>query len=209
MPKSKQLKEPQVWILVLGAGYGRRMGKQKLLLPLGKEPLINFVIHQALKVDQVGIVVVTNKEHPEVKESIEDLGITILENDKANAGMSTSLRMGIEYIEEKQAGAVMILLADQPGIDVSVLNQVIMAYRKSNHVIIQARYNGQPSHPVLFSSHLYKDLKTIEGDKGARNILVRKKESIYWLDIDNAVPQDIDTPNDYQQFLSKWEFKSE
>ncbi|WP_251548730.1 nucleotidyltransferase family protein [Neobacillus muris] len=201
MPKSKGDMTPSgIWIVILAAGFSRRMGTPKLLLPIGEETLIRHVAKQALLSEAAGIAVVTNAAYPEVKGEIADLPVVILENGHAEAGMSSSLRLGIEFLIKQNADAGMILLADQPDISPVFINQLCQRFKVTSHPIIQPKYNGIPSHPVLFSNTVFDGLLQISGDQGARKLLKARSTDIDWIELPHTVPKDIDTPDDFKAY---------
>ena len=191
----------EVWLLVLAAGFSKRMQKQKLLLPIDGQSLIQFTVKRLLGTKANGIVVVTNSEYQEVKKRIENMPVVTLENAHSYLGMSSSLRLGITYLKKRQAGAAIVLLADQPTIDIETVNLLIENYRLSKPSILQTYYQTKPSHPVLFSNRWFDELQTISGDKGARELLEKYREHVKYVYVDSLDPRDIDTMSDYQEFL--------
>jgi molybdenum cofactor cytidylyltransferase len=190
-----------VWILVLAAGYSRRMGMQKLLLPINGETLIRFLVTRLLGTSADGIVLVTNSEYREVKLEVNDMPVVVLENEQSHMGMSSSLRIGIQYLINRKVGAALIVLADQPLINLQIINLMIKLYRLKKYQIIQPSYRAKPSHPVLFSYQWFFEILKLHGDQGARNILKKKQEKVTRLKVDLEEPRDIDEVSDYVEFL--------
>jgi molybdenum cofactor cytidylyltransferase len=65
--------------------------------------------------------------------------------------------------------------------------------------IVVARYNGVRGHPVLFDERVFEELREVEGDVGARDVIARDPERIAYVDWPIDPPRDIDTPADYQE----------
>jgi molybdenum cofactor cytidylyltransferase len=197
-----QIKDKEeVWLLVLAAGFSKRMGKQKLLLPIEGQSLIQFLVKKLLDTTADGIVVVTNSEYQEVKTEVDYMPVVVLENDHSYLGMSSSLKVGITYLKNRQAGAAVVLLADQPTIDKETINLLIENHRLNKQPILQTYYRTNPSHPVLFSNRWFDELLTISGDKGARDLLEKNREHVHYVKVNLLDPSDIDTMSDYQAFL--------
>lgn len=195
-------REP-IWLILLAAGLSRRMGAPKLLLPVGAESMVRYTVRRSLRTEADGLVVVFNSQFPKLFEEIADLPVAALSNPSSERGMSSSLQLGIRYIQERDAAAAIILLADQPGFEPSMVNTLISEFRETDAAIVQAKYSGHPSHPVLFARSMFAELLAIEGDKGARDVLKRHAADIHWMESAGQLPMDIDTPEDYRLYLDR------
>lgn len=184
------------------------MGSPKLLLPIGEESMIRYTVRKSLAAQADGIIVVFNNRFPQLSAEIADLPVTARGNPSSEQGMSSSLQLGIRCAQEKNAAAAVILLADQPGFELQLVDEAIARYRTSGAKVIQAKYNGHPSHPVLFAKSMFAELLAIEGDKGARDVLKRHAADIHWIEGSAPLPMDIDTPEDYRSFLDQFKGKN-
>ncbi|MBP1157280.1 MULTISPECIES: nucleotidyltransferase family protein [unclassified Paenibacillus] len=196
--------KPSMWLVVLAAGYSRRMGTRKLLLPIGKESMLRYMAQKALQIKAAGVVVVVNAEFPELAADIQDLPLIILSNQESHLGMSSSLRLAVDYLTRISADAGCVLLADQPGIDPSVIDQVLQRYENTGAPIVQAAYQGKPSHPVLFGRSVFPELQQISGDQGGREIIKKHSEERQLIHVQKAEPEDIDVYEDYQRLKGRF-----
>lgn len=112
--------------------------------------------------------------------------------------MSTSLCKGFAYLGNRPVEGGLVLLADQPGIEPAVLEEVIDRFGQTEKGIVQAAYRGNPRHPVLFARRLFDEIQQISGEQGARQLLIRYLADRELVMIDAEEPNDIDTPEDYQ-----------
>jgi molybdenum cofactor cytidylyltransferase len=190
-----------VWIIVIAAGYSRRMGTHKLLLPVGEHTMLHHVVQKALQTKAVGVAVVVNPAFPELTNTIHDLPVVILQNYEAKLGMSSSLRLAVHYLTEVSADGVCVLLADQPGIDPLVIDRVIVHYKETGAAIVQADYQGRPGHPVLFGNTVLHELGQISGDQGGRDVIKKYSQARQAVSVDTAEPDDIDIFEDYQRVI--------
>ena len=70
-----------VTVLVLAAGLSRRMGEaNKLLLPLGGEPMVRRVVRQAVDAGPQRVLVVLGHDAPEVEAALEGLPVALVLN---------------------------------------------------------------------------------------------------------------------------------
>lgn len=199
---------PNVYGIILASGLSRRMGKQKLLLPWGKDTIFDQVIRTVKKSKLQEIYVVIPYVDRERKKITDFHDIYPVLNENPSLGMGSSLSLAIKSLPEK-ADAVMVLLADQPEIhseDINVgYDYFCKQYTlKRSKVIIQTNYqNGKKGHPILFSKHFFKELSSLYGDVGGKQIIKAHSDFVTHTKSKNNYPQDIDTPADYTRLVYK------
>lgn len=182
--------------VVLAAGAARRFGSQKLLAPLLGRPLVRWTVERVLAsaVDQV--LVVGGREGAGVRDALSGLAVDFVFNPHYADGLSSSLRAGVEALAP-HADAALVVLGDQPGLEVEVVDRVVAAYRAGGRPIVAARYRGQPGHPVLFARPVFPELLEVRGDRGARAVIERDPCRVEWIDHAHAAPPDVDTPEEH------------
>lgn len=178
--------------LVLAAGPSSRMGRQKMLLDWGGEPLVRRAAREALRSRADSVVVVIGADAPAVRAALADLPITIVENPDHAAGMSTSLRAGARAVPD--ADAVIVVLADQPAVVAAHLDSLIAAW-ESGARIAAAAYEDVLGPPALFDRAYFAELDRLTGDEGARRIVEAHREVAVAISIPSAA-FDLDTPDD-------------
>ena len=197
-------KQPSIWGIVLAAGASRRMGRQKLTLPLEDgRPMIRSVLEMAAASRLSRVVVVVSADDEAVQDatnSEDGVWLQVMNPDSA-AGMSTSIRTGILAAEAGGADAAVILLGDQPGVTHLHVNAVMDAYCSTQLAIVQASYDGTPSHPILFDRRLFDELLEVTGDEGGRKVVKRHQSERHLVSIEGDVPVDLDTPESYAAWL--------
>lgn len=188
--------------IVLAAGTASRMGPQKLLLPVGGQSLIRLSLEQILAAPLDDVVVVLGREAEAVGATLAGLPIRTVVNPDFAAGLSTSLRAGIEA---QPAGieAVIVALGDQPIPDPSVVGRLIAAHRASGKPIAVPSYRGERGHPVLFAASVFPELRRVVGDQGAREVIARDPERVAVVPVDLPRPLDVDTWEDYRALLDQ------
>jgi len=96
-------------------------------------------------------------------------------------------------------GAVIFLLADQPGVTPELLSALVRRHRETLASVVAPRYLGQRGNPVLFDRSTFDEFSQLQGDVGARPILQARQGEIAWVDWPTPeVIQDIDTTDDYR-----------
>ena len=194
--------------IYLAAGNSRRMGENKLALPVGTMTLGSLALQTALKTSLDEIYIIT-KELEEVSwlpnEIIDNKMCTIVTCLTSHKGQSESLRCGIRQAQLGNADAAVVLLADQPFITVQMIDEMISCMKKTpTSKYVAASHEGRIMPPVLFSSSLFPALLNLTGDTGAKALL-RGEFLHQGTQIpcnDNRLIFDVDTKEDYEELLS-------
>jgi molybdenum cofactor cytidylyltransferase len=191
--------------VILAAGSSTRLGRPKQLLDLDGEPLLRHTIRNALGSRLDEVVVVLGARAAEIDGAVGYLGQRTVVNPSHEQGQSTSMRLGLESIHP-DSDAVLFLLGDQPGVRPPLIDALLARYHDSLAPIVQGRFQGKPGNPVLIARSLFSKLAAIEGDEGARSVVAAHRGEISFVDLPEiAVPQDVDTDEDYQALLQSWE----
>ncbi|ADZ72629.1 NTP transferase domain-containing protein [Polymorphum gilvum] len=186
---------PAVAALVLAAGRSSRMGgPNKLLAHLDGKPLVRHVVDAAAASKAKSVTVVTGHMADQVGEAAGPrAGRTVYNPDFAE-GMASSIRYGLQAIPET-SDAVLVLLADMPRIDATMIDQMIDAYDPSaNRLIVTATADGRRGNPVLWDRRFFDALKSLSGDVGARHLIADNAGFVATVEIGAAARIDLDTP---------------
>jgi len=191
-------------LVVLAAGKSSRMKKNKLLVSVDGETVIERVVKTAIrsKVDEV--VVVIGYQAEKIRNRIAALKCKIAVNDRYEKGQSESVKVGLSAISGN-AEALMIQPADVALIDAQSINRVIDEYRRSKSRIIIASYHNQSGHPILLDRTLFPEVSTIDEDSlGLKAVISRHRTEINHLDAGTEnVLVDIDTQDDFDKYFRK------
>ncbi len=188
--------------LIMAAGSSSRMGTPKQLLPWKNATLIENVIAKALQLNTSKTLVVLGANKDVIIKKIASYPIEVVHNKKWHKGLGNSIAFGINHIlSTYKAEAVLIVLADQPLIKGSYLEEMLDIFEASTAQIIATRYqNGKTGVPVLFDKSYFEELSVIDGDNGAKEILRNYSNSVKTL-LFEANVFDIDTEEDYNKLL--------
>ena len=190
--------------VLLAAGLSRRMGQAKLLLPLGGRPVLRHSAERLLAAGLAPVIVVTGEEQGSAAAALAGLAVELVANPNAAAGQSTSVRAGIVALPPG-AEAALIALGDQPFLPEDVIPRLCDALRSMNKPIAAPRYRDGIGNPVLFGAAVFPELLALDGDRGARSVVERDLGRVALVDFDLPMPQDLDTPEDYDRLRSRGE----
>ena len=192
---------PFVSGLVLAAGASSRLGQPKQLLPFGTTTMLGKVIAEARAATALDeVIVVLGGAAAEVRRQVDLAGATVVENPEFTTGCSSSYRTGLGAINPR-AEAVAILLGDQPGVDYTVIDTVVDAWRRTRDPIMLAAYRTREGHPLVFARALFDQLEVLQGDKAAWKIVDARRAEILTVAVDRPHPRDVNTWEEYEQLL--------
>jgi molybdenum cofactor cytidylyltransferase len=187
--------------LVLAAGASRRMGSQKLLLPVDGEALVRRATRQVLAAGLDEVVVVLGREADAVGAALAGLPVRTVVNPRFAEGQATSLRVGLAAVGPA-AEAVVVALGDQPLEDPGIIGRLVEVFR-AGAAIAMPRYRDGRGHPVLFAARVFPELAEVEGDQGGRGVVARDPARVREVPADGPVPPDVDTWADYQALAAR------
>jgi molybdenum cofactor cytidylyltransferase len=177
------------------------MGRPKQLLDWHGQPLVRHVAKQALASSLLGLVVVVGASADPARAALAGLDgpVLIVENPAYAAGQAGSLRTGLGALPAT-ARAALVLLVDQPLMTSALINHILAAFESDPAAqAIVPYFRGKRGNPVLLARGLFGELKSLEGDVGARDVLARHTDAVHKIELDDpAVVADMDTPEDYE-----------
>lgn len=188
--------------IILASGYGKRMGKNKLLLPLKNKPVLEYVMEVVLEYSFNDIVLVAREE--EVIKLSKDKGIRTIANKEAYKGQSESVKLGIK--DSMPADGYMFFTGDQPFIKKEHVVKIISNFYKDKRHIIVPKNGDSRGTPVIFPVEFKDELLSLEGDEGGRAVIRNNPERVRFVEIeDKELFFDIDTEEDYEYALKRRE----
>jgi len=186
-------------ILILGAGRATRMrGVDKLLEPLGGDPLLRVMARRAVKAAPTRVVL--GPDQPARQAALEGVNVTCM-MAPADAGMAASIVAGVAGL----SGPVLIMLADMPEITAYDLHLLItLSAQAPDGIFRSAGADGTPGHPVLFPADLLPDLSRLTGDTGAASVLKAHAARVHLVPLkDRRAVTDLDTPEDWAAWRAR------
>lgn len=188
-------------IIILAAGSSSRLGRPKQLLKLDGKTLLQRSIAAALDVSKNVIVVLGANENL-IRPTILDFPIEITLNENWANGMSSSIGTGMSTLINKKVSAVLIMLCDQPFVDAILLEKMILEYENSELPILASEYEGKVGVPAIFDVSFFPKLKTLEGQKGAKALMMDNIECVNRYIFEKG-KIDIDTEEAWENFKKK------
>ena len=166
-------------------------GGDKLTEEVDGQPLLARQAQAALATGAPVVVTLPALPHPRgaVLEGLDVIRVPVA---NASEGMAASIRAGTAALPA--CAAVMILPADMPEIDGPDM-AAMLAEWENGEILRGAAADGTPGHPVIFPADLFEELTGLNGDTGAREVLVRHRRRIRLHPLpDQHALTDLDTP---------------
>ncbi len=195
---------PFLSCIILAAGASTRMGRPKLLLPLGGRPLLQHVLDEAAASCLNEVILVLGHQARKIRAALSipsRRGIRVVVNPDYARGQSSSLRLGLRSASPR-AEAAAIILGDQPQIIADLIDRMAAAFRSANRPFVRPVYSGPdgrrvPGHPVFLARRIWPEVEKLSGDQGARALLAAHRDWLLEVSLEGAPLGDIDTWEDY------------
>jgi molybdenum cofactor cytidylyltransferase len=194
----------RVAAIVLAAGRSSRyraaggLEETKLVANLDGAPIIRRVAQTALDSRARPVIVVVGHARNAVERALHGLPLTVAFNPDYAAGLSTSLRAGLESLQDDVEGAV-VLLGDMPMVNMRHIDALIEAFeaKPAAHAVAPLD-RGRRGNPVLLARALFEPALHLSGDEGARRLLDRLGggEVVEVATTGGDTAHDIDRPSD-------------
>lgn len=184
--------------IVLAAGEGRRFGGTKQLALAGGKPLAQYAVDAAAGGGVGEIVVVLGHDKERVEEALElPENARVVVNERYREGQATSLAAGIDSLDGS-SDAVVVLLADQPGITAEDVRSLARMYALRRTPVVRLRFRDGPG-PALLSREIWHEVLALTGDTGARVLFEAHPELVEEVHVDEDAPVDVDVREDLER----------
>lgn len=175
--------------IILAAGMSTRFGRLKQLLEIGDSNILSMVVDTAVKSDLDRVVLVLGHQVDTIKKSLgeklKNSRLITTMNPHYKEGMSTSLQHGLMEIKD-EFPSIMVLMGDQPLLGHEVINLMLRRFRSSDKDICVPVYNGIRKLPVCFTKRFYNDIFLINGDMGAREVILYNPKDVLTVEIEDS-----------------------
>jgi molybdenum cofactor cytidylyltransferase len=182
--------------VLLGAGASRRLGRPKQTLPFGDTTVLGWTLRDAERSALDRVCVVLGGAADEAARAIQPTRAGIVYNAAYGTGCASSLLAGLDHADE--CAAIMMLLGDMPGVDATIINTVLAAWRADPSWAAVTAYDDGLGHPFVFSADAFPALRALHGDKAVWKLVDAEPEDrVRRVRVQKPRPLDIDTWDDY------------
>lgn len=189
-------------VVLLAAGRSlRHPGQSKLCRPLNGQPLALHAAQTITSLAPAAMIAVYSEHTEELTAELSKTGFEVARNNDPAKGLSSSLSIGVQAARKHDIDAILVCLADMPFVSLSHLQALVaqldiaagitmVGSRESDTDIIMP--------PAIFGGEMIDRLLTLEGDRGARELL-RHATSV---EVAPKELTDFDDPKTFEEFGS-------
>lgn len=186
---------PKLFAVILAAGSSRRFGQAKQLVTIDGLPMVRRAVIAAEAAEAEAVVLVAGRDAEAVHTAAEAPFLII--NERHSDGLGSSIAIAARTLLPL-ADALLICLADQPGIPPAHYAALARTWDGSGSAVIATAFDDAVGPPVLFGRNHFARLAELGGDAGARALLEAAGDELITIRCD-AAAIDIDRPEDLEQ----------
>lgn len=179
--------------VVLASGFSRRLGHNKLLIPLGEMPLIGHTFSLIKQFSFTRVVVVSS--YQPILTLANEQGFLPIFNHQPQLGQSQSVILGVKHCNPN--ASIMFFVGDQPFLSSEVVHTLLNCAKENPNKIIIPTHHSKRANPVIFPKDLQDNLLALTGDIGGRSIIRENPQLVKEINFEDSYSFfDIDTPED-------------
>ncbi len=193
-------------MLLLAAGNSSRMGFPKQLLKWKNTNILQHAINTVNEIITGDKILVLGANFEKIKSNINTSETNVLYNENWKKGLGNSIAFGVNFLKKNfpNTESVLILLADQPLIDVNYLKLILKSHNQNSNKITCTTYdNGKFGVPAIFNKIYFEELEQLNNDTGAKVLLKKYSSEVIALDGIKIV-RDIDTIEEYDELYKEF-----
>jgi molybdenum cofactor cytidylyltransferase len=195
---TEALTGPALAALLLAGGPSTRLGQPKQLVRLGGESLVRRTARLLLSLRPAPLIVVTGCEAARVEAELDGLALDVVFNRHWAQGMGGSINAGARALPVGPE-AVLVTVCDQWRLESADLARLVSCWFSDiSRICVASWKEGEAfvsGPPVIFPRKLIPELKSMQANRGARQLIDRYMDLVEFVDMQNAA-FDLDRPED-------------
>lgn len=176
-------KNKKLGVILLGAGNSQRFGGRKQFFKINGEMMYLSIMKKLASIPNTEKVLVTQFE--EMTEEAKQYGFLPVMNKEPERGISSSIKLGIQalYEKEEQFSGILFGVCDQPYVSLESLERLVNDYLNEEEKIACLSYEGEMGNPVVFHPDYKKELLALTGDVGGKKVVKRHMEEVFLVEV--------------------------
>jgi molybdenum cofactor cytidylyltransferase len=192
----------RISVILLAAGESRRMGQPKLILPWGDTTVLGQVVTTFASAGIEEILVVTGGARQQVEGLVTRLAETYpvrvcFNPNHSSGGMLSSIQAGLAALGPEVCAAL-IGLGDQPQVREATIRAICAAYYQMDARLVFPSFRNHRGHPWLASRLSWSEILALPQSTNPRHFINTYSDRIEYVEADESIVSDLDTPEDYQ-----------
>ena len=153
--------------VLMAAGFGRRFGGNKLLVPVDGVLMVERAFHALPPVpfDRAAVV----SACPEILTLGSSAGFLPVFNPDAAEGRAASVRLGLEQMRDMDG--VLFAVCDQPWLRRESVERLLVDFAARPDHICALGFEGRRGNPAVFPRALFPELLALSGEEGGGKVI--------------------------------------
>jgi molybdenum cofactor cytidylyltransferase len=194
MITTKRPTAPALRILVLAAGYSRRLGRPKALARVHGVSLLRRTLVLLAPLSRAPVITVVPPQAARYRAELRGLNTTLISNRERAAGLSSSVRLGVRHA--RFSSALLILPVDLANLQARELERLMHRWRSAPRRVVARRLAGRAVAPLILPKRFFGGARAITGDGGLRDFVALLPAATAVLIAVPSAIRDVDTPRD-------------
>lgn len=201
--QNAQPARPRTAFVMLAAGASSRFQNgDKLLADMNGQSVLTRAARALEHHQPQTAIAVIAPDQSERGDILTDAGWTVIQNDAAARGQSTSIQRAMAHLRGRtDIDQVLILLGDMPNIPAQHLNAMLSLSLGAKVQTIMSESDGVLGPPALFKRQHFDRLSALSGDRGAKAIFSETEDGARTIQISAFDAMDIDCVEDLSRAL--------
>jgi len=196
-------------VIVPAAGHSRRMGRPKLLLPVGDRSVIARLVAAFDHPSVQGVLVVIRPDDTALADAAAAAGAVVVRPPEPPPDMKASVGWGIGEMRrrwsEDQLDGWILVPGDHPVLDAALVGQVVEAWSANRPPVLVPTCDGRRGHPTVFASRLADEVASIPADAGLNRLVSAYADEVEEIELGRPeVLWDLDTPEEYDALCRRF-----
>ncbi|MFI4889825.1 MAG: NTP transferase domain-containing protein [Steroidobacterales bacterium] len=183
-------------ILILAAGYSRRLGRPKALVRIRGQSLLRRIARVLGPLSDRALIIVTPPRCTRYRHELRGHAVRLVANPGRASGLSGSVRRGLAHT--RWSAATLIVPGDLAALERADVERLLKRWHAAPRRIAARRIGERGGAPLILPRRCYPLVRDITGDTGLREWLMTVPASDRVLADMPSAERDIDTPRDLE-----------
>ncbi len=197
----------RLFAIVPAAGRSVRMGRPKLLLPVGDSTVIGRLLDVLQHPAVVATAVVVRPDDGPLRHAVDNAGAWAIVPEHPPLEMRQSVEYAINRLKTRysprQDDGWLLAPADHPLLDPEVFSAIVGRWERGDCRVLVPTCTGRRGHPLIFRWSLVDEVQALPADQGLNQLVHRHASDVTEFETGSpAVVVDLDTPDDYARLLA-------
>lgn len=189
--------------LILAAGESSRMNSPKALLKLREETFAESIARKMRECGVTPCYLIAGSHWKELKEYLSNnQELKLVENPRFKEGQISSLKQGLKQMPSKST-AVLVWPVDQPLVKSETVQKILSAFQEQRRPVTIPVCQAKRGHPVVYDAEAVRTILSLDATHTAKDLQAIYANKITFVEVEDlGILIDIDTPEDYQKYVT-------